>query len=652
MPIQSTGIGSGLDVNGLITQLMAAERQPVALFDRKTSDYKAQLSAYGTLSSTLATLQTAAGSAASLSKLRAVTANVADTSLANASAAAGAAAGSYALEVQILAQSHKLNSGAFASTSTSLGEGTLTFDFGSYASGSFSQNPDKSSVSVTITAGQDSLAGVRDAINAASAGVSASVVNDGTGQRLLITSKDTGAANALRISVADIDGQNTDTAGLSRLAYNAATGGTTNLAQAAAARDASFVLDGISVTRASNTVGDAIEGVTLTLLKAAPGTTTSLNVTRNVDAAVSTVQSFVQAYNSASSSLRSLSAYNVDTKTGAVLQGDSTLIGIQSKLRAMLGALVDNAGGYGSLSELGIAFQRDGSLLTDTGKLRTALNDPAKDAATVFAAVGTPTDSLVTYSAATSAVTAGNYALTVTQLATRGSAAGSAPAVLTVTTALNDTLELIVDDTAATVTLPAGTYTAVSLAAMLQSRINGASALSAVGARVEASGSGGTLTLALNRWGSTSGVTITGGNASADLFGTPVSSAGLDAAGTIGGIAAIGSGKNLTAQGLTVTIDGGATGARGTLGFSRGVADRLGTLIGDLLNGSISARTTGLQRSIKDIALRRDAFETRMTKVESNMRAQFIALDTMLSSMRNTSDFLTQQLSNLYKITA
>ena len=652
MPIQSTGIGSGLDVNGLITQLMAAERQPVALFDRKTSDYKAQLSAYGTLSSTLATLQTAAGSAASLSKLRAVTANVADTSLANASAAAGAAAGSYALEVQILAQSHKLNSGAFASTSTSLGEGTLTFDFGSYASGSFSQNPDKSSVSVTITAGQDSLAGVRDAINAASAGVSASVVNDGTGQRLLITSRDSGAANALRISVTDIDGQNTDTAGLSRLAYNAATGGTTNLAQAAAARDATIVLDGIPVTRASNTVGDAIEGVTLTLLKAAPGTTTSLNVTRNVDAAVSTVQSFVQAYNSASSSLRSLSAYNVDTKTGAVLQGDSTLIGIQSKLRAMLGALVDNAGGYGSLSELGIAFQRDGSLLTDTGKLRTALNDPAKDAATVFAAVGTPTDSLVKYSAATSTATAGNYALTVTRLATRGSAAGSAPAVLTVTTALNDTLELIVDDTAATVTLPAGTYTAVSLAAMLQSRINGASALSAVGARVEASGSGGTLTLASNRWGSTSGVTITGGNASADLFGTPVSSAGLDATGTIGGIAAIGSGKNLTAQGLTVTIDGGATGARGTLGFSRGVADRLGTLIGDLLNGSISARTTGLQRSIKDIALRRDAFETRMTKVESNMRAQFIALDTMLSSMRNTSDFLTQQLSNLYKITA
>ena len=649
MPIQSAGIGSGLDVNGLITQLMAVERQPAALLDKKTSGYKAKLSAYGSLSSTLATLQTAAGAVTSLSKLRAVGASVADTSLATASAAPGTRAGSYALEVQTLAQSQKLNSVAFASTSTTVGAGTLTFEYGTYSGGAFSLNADKPSTSVVISAGQDSLAGVRDAINAASGGVSASIVNDGSGQRLVITSKDTGIANALRIGVVDDDGQNTDAAGLSRLAYNAATGGTSNLSEAAAARNALIVVDGVSVTRATNTLTDAIEGVSLNLLKAASGTTTTVSVARNIDTAVSAVQGFVQAYNNASASLRSLSAYNADTKTGAVLQGDSTLIGVQSRLRAMLGGLVENAGGYASLSEIGIAFLRDGSLLTDSAKLRAAFNDPVKDVASVFAAVGTPTDSLVKYSAATASATAGNYALVVTQLATRGSASGSAPAALTITSGVNDTLELSVDAESSTVTLTPGTYTASTLASMLQSSINGAAALVAAGAGVDATETGGTLTLTSKRWGSAAGVTLTGGTALAGLFGTPGSTPGVDAAGTIGGTAATGSGRNLSALGLTVSVEGGSTGARSTLGFSRGVADQLGTLISGLLNESITARTSGLQRSIKDIAARRDAFDFRMTKVESTMRKQFTALDTMLSSMQNTSSFLTQQLANLSK---
>lgn len=647
MPIQSTGIGSGLDINALITQLMTVERQPEALLDRKTASYKAQLSAYGTLSSTLATLQTSAQSLASLPKLRALSASVADASLANASASTGAVAGSYALEVQALAQSQKLSSAAFSTTASSVGTGTLTFEFGSYAGGAFVINPDKSSASITIGAGQDSLAAVRDAINGASMGATASIVNDGAGQRLVLTSTSTGAASALRVSVNDDDGFDADNAGLSRLAYDASSGGTTNLTEAAAARDAKILIDGITVTRPSNTVSDAIEGVTISLLKAATGTSTTLNVSRNVDAAVTAVTTFVQSYNNATSSLRTLSSYNADTKTGAVLQGDSTLIGVQSRLRAVLGAAVANAGGYATLSELGIAFQRDGTLLADSTKLRATLNNPVKDAATVFAAVGIPSDSLVQYSAATTDAVAGNYAIDVTQLASRGNATGSVPASLTIVAGVNDTLDVSIDGSAASVTLLPGSYSAANLAAMLQSRINGMAAFAAAGLGVEASETAGTVSLTSKRWGSASSVAITGGNAMADLFGTPLATDGVDAEGSIGGIAAVGSGKNLTAQGLTVTIDAGVTGARGSLGFSRGVADRLGALIGDLLNGTIAARTSGLQSSIKDIASRRDAFEQRMTKVESNMRAQFVALDTLLASMTNTSNYLTQQLANL-----
>jgi flagellar hook-associated protein 2 len=493
------------------------------------------------------------------------------------------------------------------------------------------------------------LAGVRDAINAANAGVSASIVNDGTGQRLVLASKYGGAAGAMRISVADDATTNTDATGLSQLAYDASTGGTTNLTEVAVAQDAKAVVNGITITSANNTLSGAIDGVSLSLNKAAPGTTTTVTVARNVAAAASAVQSFVSAYNNANSTLTTLSAYNADTKTGAVLQGDSTLHSVQARVRSALSGIVAHAGGYASLSEIGIAFQKDGSLLVNSGKLNVALSNPSKDAASVFAAVGTATDSLVSFGNAASTADPGSYAIVVSQLATRGSAAGSAPAALTITAGVNDTLALAVDGTAASVTLAAGTYTPATLSAMLQSRINGNAALVAAGGAVEATASGGVLSLASRKWGSASSVSVTGGSAATDLFGTAASTAGVNATGTIGGVAATGSGQSLTAKGLTVNVTGGTTGSRGTLNFSRGVADSMNTLVNNMLTGTLAARTTGIQSTISDIADQRAAFEGRMTQVEAAMRAQFIALDTAMTSMQNTSSFLTQQLSAMNK---
>ncbi len=648
--ISSTGIGSGLDVSSLVTKLMSIERQPETLMDNKTADFKAKLSAYGQVSSALATLQSAAGSLSGLQVLRGVSATVADSSLASATASAGTAAGTYALEVQKLAQAQSLASSPYASTLTTVGSGTLTIDFGAYSGGAFSADASKPSATITIGAGQDSLSGVRDAINAAKAGVTASIVNDGSGQRLVLASQYTGASGAMRISVVDADLDNTDTAGLSALAYDASTGGTANLTQATAAQDAKAVVNGITVTSATNSLSGAIEGVTLNLAKASPGTSTTVTVARNTASAAAAVQSFVSAYNTANSMLSSLSAYNAETKTGAVLQGDSTVRSLQARLRATIGTTVANSTGYGSLSEIGIAFQKDGSLVINSTKLNAALADPAKDAASVFAAVGTPSDSLVTFGSAGTSAVAGSYALTVSQLATHGAAVGSAPAALTITAGANDTLDLSVDGIAASVTLTAGTYTATSLAAMVQSRVNGSAALVAAGNGIEASASGGVLTLTSRRWGSNATVSVTGGTAVADVLGTPASSAGQDAAGTLGGVAATGAGQTLTAKGLTVGITGGVTGARGTLNFSRGVADSLNTLVNSMLTGPLAARTSGIQSSISDLAHRRAAFAQRMTGVEAAMRAQFIALDKTMTSMQNTSSFLTQQLDALSKL--
>ncbi len=157
----------------------------------------------------------------------------------------------------------------------------MTIQFGTYSGGSFTLNPDKAAQTITVDASKSSLAGVRDAINSANAGVSASIINDGTGNRLVITAKDSGVANALKITVSDNDLTHTDNAGLSQLAYDAATGGVMNLTQTVAAQNATLVIDGITISKPSNVISDAIEGVTLNLLKInTPGATT-LSVSRD-----------------------------------------------------------------------------------------------------------------------------------------------------------------------------------------------------------------------------------------------------------------------------------------------------------------------------------------------------------------------------------
>ena len=179
----------------------------------------------------------------------------------------GAASGSYSVEVGLLAQAQKRKSSAFTAASSTIGSGTLTIDFGTYSADTFTLNPDKATKTISIGSGQSSLAGIRDAVNAANAGVTAGIVNDGSGYRLTLTSRDTGAANALRVVVADSDGIHTDMSGLSQLMFDGRTSGVKNLTQSAAAQNASVTIDGIAISKASNTITDAIEGVTLNLLK-------------------------------------------------------------------------------------------------------------------------------------------------------------------------------------------------------------------------------------------------------------------------------------------------------------------------------------------------------------------------------------------------
>lgn len=651
--LSSPGIGSGLDINGIVSQIMSLERRPLASLDNKEAKQQTQLTAFGSLKGALSSFQNSLTVLSSPAKFTAITANFADTTLANVSATPTAVTGAHSVEIQTLAQAHKLKSANFSTTSATVGNGTLTIQFGTYSGGTFTLNPEKAAQSIAITPGNSSLAGIRDTINQANAGVTASIVNDGTGNRLVIASADTGLSNALKITTTDADANHTDNSGLSQLVYDASTSGTTNLTETVAASNATLVIDGISISKASNKISDALEGVTLDLLKANPGTTSTLNLSRDAAGIQSAISSFVKAFNDLNKTIVDLSKYDATTKQASILTGDSTVRSIQTQIRNTISnPLTTAGGGLSLLSEIGISFQTDGTLKFDSTKLSKILSDPTKDVSTLFASVGKTSDSLVSFVSANSDTANGTYALNVSQIATQGTATGNTATALTINTGVNDTLNFTIDGVNANITLTAGTYTAASLAAEIQSRINGVPAISSAGIKATLSESAGILTITSNRYGSASTVSVTGGNGKLDLFGTPIETNGMDVAGTINGITATGSGQTLTgaadSSGLVLKITGGSTGTRGNIDFAHGFATKLNKLVDEMLKGRlIDSRIDGINASIKDIGSQRENLLQRLEDIEKRVRAQFTALDTTIASMTQTSNFLQQQLSRL-----
>jgi flagellar hook-associated protein 2 len=656
MAISTPGVGSGLDVNGIVSQLMALERRSLTAIASKEAKFQTQLTAYGSLKGALSAFQTSVAALASPSKFTAVKTTVGDTAVASATAT-DAPAGTYSLEVQTLAQAQKLRSTTFTDTTETVGTGTFTVSFGKYEGDTFTPNIDKPAKEIVIAEGRNSLAAVRDAINAADAGVTATILNDGTSYRLVVSSKDSGLANAMRITVADGDGNNTDMSGLSRLAYDGRTiSGISNLAQTVAPQNATALVDGIPISKASNSFSDVIEGVTVNLLKENTPSKTTLSVSKDTAGIQTSVESFVKAYNALNKTITDLTKYDAANQKGSTLTGDATVRSLQTRLRSVFNTALESAGGgLTSLSDIGITFQVDGTLKLDGNKLTTVLADPSKDVSTLFAALGKSTDSLVAFKTSTTDTKNGNYGINVTTLATQGKAVASAPALTDIVAGSNDILELTIDGVSATVTLSPGTYTAAGLAAEIQAKVNAVSGLVTAEASVVVSETGGVLTMTSKRYGAASTVAITGGTAKADLFGTPVETAGVNVAGTIGNNTATGSGQVLTgtgdASGLEITVSGGVTGDRGTIKFARGYAYELDKLAGKLLENDslLDGRMDGINASIKDIGRKREQLNLRLESIEKRYRAQFNALDTLMARMQQTSTYLMQQLASLPK---
>lgn len=375
MALSATGIGSGLDVNGLVSQLMAVERRPLDLLSRAGSNLQSTLSAFGRMSSSISSFQDAAAALSTPSKWQLFQAQSSDTAAVVATAGSTALEGSYAVRVDRLAKSHALASGTFTSPTTSVGTGSITIELGRYdTTNGFVGNANKTPVTINIATGADSLAQVRDAINRSNAGVTASIANTGTGARLMLTSKETGEATSMRISVTDTDGVNTDSNGLSQLAFNPAStaGNGRNLTQTQPAENALLNINGIDITSTSNTVSNAIDGLTLNLRKTTT-TAMSVDVVRDMTAIKKAVDTFVSAYNDLNKTIAELTRFDATTKQGGALQGDRTAVGVQSQLRSMIRSTFSGAAGdFVRLSDVGIEQQSDGSLRINQSKWDSA----------------------------------------------------------------------------------------------------------------------------------------------------------------------------------------------------------------------------------------------------------------------------------------
>lgn len=356
--ISSPGVGSGLDVNSIVTQLVAAERAPEQQrLTRQQSTIDTQVSAIGTLKGAMSSLQSSLSSIKTVDAFQTRTAASSNDSLFKATATSAAAAGSYSVEVVSLAQTHKLASAAFAAGSSSVvGTGTLSIAVGA------------DSFSVEIDASKNTLAGIRDAINsnANNKGVQATIVQAVDGARIVLTSRNTGLANALRVTTTGGDG------GLSALVYDPGT--TTNLVEKQAAQDAEIKVEGYTVKSANNTVTGAIDGITLNLLSAEPGTVNSLVVSNDTSTAQDRVKKFVADFNSLATVTAQLRKYDPSTSTAGPLLGDSMLRSIESAVRNSVSSTVSSAAaGYSSLASIGITTAADGTLAIDDAKFAAAL---------------------------------------------------------------------------------------------------------------------------------------------------------------------------------------------------------------------------------------------------------------------------------------
>lgn len=394
--ISSLGIGSGLDTESIVKKLVDLERAPLSSLKLKATATQAKITAYAQVKSQFASLQSAAEAMLADGAWKGVKTSSSKSDAATMTATLGTLPTSFTLDVDMLAKSQSLASASLASGSA-VGAGTLTIQRGTWAGGAADPvNPTAgaptftagaaAAVDIAVTA-SDTVSTVAGKINAANVGVVATVFKDATGERLLLRSKDTGAANGFRVQASvDADGNTTDDAGLSRLAFDPAAGafGMGSGGQPVQyAQDGRARINGLAVTSANNVYANNVPGVTITAAQVTTAnygqvtevrTPVTLTVSEDVTPAVKSIGAFVDAYNKLVTDLSELTKYDNGTKTPGAFQGDSAVVGVLNVLRTLTGS-VSTGAAYQRLSDIGLEVQRNGTLSQNSTKMGVAANN-------------------------------------------------------------------------------------------------------------------------------------------------------------------------------------------------------------------------------------------------------------------------------------
>jgi len=651
--ISSLGVGSGVLNSDLVDQLVAAERKPTETrLTRETQQAETLLSAYGKLRSAVTELRLPMRQLSAPDNLKAFSASSSNEDIGVSVDSTKANRGTYSVEVTSLASAQALASQTvFADRdSTSVGQGTLQLTVGDKVT------------DITIDSSNDTLQGLANAINEADAGVSAGVIDTGSGYQLVMSADQTGTANAVSISVTgDNGGTDTDNQGLSRFAFNSGMDAGAGLQETIAASDAVMKINGIEVTRSNNTFENVIDGLTFDVKD--KGTST-ISVNQDLGAVSDRVQKFVDKFNALQSSIDSLAGFNSETGQGSLLTGDSTVRNIQNQLRGILTRVVPGMENQSvrSLADVGITTNWEtGGLEFDRTKFEEKLKANPDEVTALFAEQGRTSDSQVEFVRSGLDTEPGTYDINVTQAATQGqlvagSALGAGPFQID---ANNDELSLTVnDDISVNLQLTQGTD--ISQQALLddiQAQLDQNNALNAAGVSVQVGLDGGNLTFTSSKYGSESSVRLTSAeDAAAFGLDTNNSTDGLDIAGTIDGRQAEGDGQvlylgsdNGAASGLQVRVLGDQTGSRGSITFVEGVGERTVDLVTNIVgaDGAIESRTDSLNRELDQIEESRARLEERIASYRERLVNQFSAADSLISQLNSTRDYVSQQLSAL-----
>jgi flagellar hook-associated protein 2 len=599
------GLISGLDTTSIIQQLMAVEKVPQNALVNRKANAQAALDALNAIRTKLTSLSSAASTISSPNGWNLRTATTTSSSTAVVSAAKGAAIGSLTFTVDRLAVAHGVRStDVFASTDSVVATGPLTF--------TGADGP------VSIDIGSGTLSDVVAAINGAKLGVRAAAVNTGSGYRLQVTSATTGAASSFTLDGIEGGTTVTSTGEDARLVVGSGPGA-------------------YEITSSSNTFTEVMSGVTITAV-AVSATPVTIEVAEDVDGMAKQVQSFVDALNSVLGEIKTRTAYDPATKTAASLNGDTAVRRIaQDLIRAVTEQV--GASALGSAGLAGLQLTRNGTFTFDSAAFKEAYGKDPSAVRSLFAQTGTTTGP-VTFLGAGNRALSGTYDVVVTSPASVATAAETFADPLDA----DRTISVRINGTVASYEAHAGDDLATIAAGL-------GAAIADAGLQLDVAVDGDQLVVTHRNAGSAARFDISWDGVDWTTF------AGTDVAGTIGGKPAVGTGRVLAVAsgtsglgGLSVSIEGDATGLVGTVSYSAGLAQRVASAVAaatDLGDGYLTGHESSSRSRISSLQASIDAWDVRLAAREAHLRSVWSQLEVRLGALQSQSSWLAGQLNSL-----